>query len=152
MPKMRATIRGPERQYAIIIHGLMGAVRTTQRAKFIKYMKDRATGLPKFDKDGNRVLTPYYRYQQYKQTVRALGDTVGIPHNIGKVSKVAANFKVYWRIRQRIDADNIIKGVFDALWPNASGGDRRVLSIQYEATENFGKEFAAITLTLRGIP
>ena len=107
--------------YKLVIEGpLMGAVRTTQRQKWVD---------------------PRYKlYEQFKNYVRLLGNQARIPDTLSSSDKVFVRFNVYWTKRARIDADNIIKGVLDALWPN----DRRVLSLWYETKEEAVTEHAEI--------
>lgn len=92
---------------------LMGAVRTTQKQKFID---------PR-----------YAKYSQYKNRVRFLGNAAGIPPEIHSDQSIGIFILATWKNAQRIDADNVIKGILDALWSN----DRRVVNITYRG-EEFG--------------
>lgn len=99
---------------------LVGAVRTTQRQKFVD---------PR-----------YHKYARFKTLVRLLANQHDIPHSIRPTESFAVGIWVSWVKRQRVDLDNVVKSVLDALWAN----DRRVLCIQAESSEQTGQESAII--------
>jgi Holliday junction resolvase RusA-like endonuclease len=95
---------------------LVGAVRTTQRAKW--------------------VSKPYQRYRAFKDRVRLLATVAGVPPSLDPKDGVKVRLHASWRLRQRIDLDNVIKAILDSLWLN----DRRVVEIQATSAEHTGKE------------
>lgn len=98
---------------------LVGAVRTTQRQKFVD---------PR-----------YAKYNAFKRTVRLLANRAGVPHELnGKSATV--RITAFWRKRQRVDGDNAIKSVLDSLWKQ----DRRVLILAYRGVEFAGDECASV--------
>lgn len=99
---------------------LMGYVRTTQRQKFAD---------PR-----------YAKYRVWKRTVRLLADKAGVPRELNARSSYALTVTGRFRRRARIDADNLYKGISDALFPN----DRRVTIAHCELRENAGDECAMV--------
>tara|TARA_A100001037_G_C14808423_1_gene482118 strand:+ start:335 stop:619 length:285 start_codon:yes stop_codon:yes gene_type:complete len=72
--------------------------------------------------------------------VRLIANQHDVPHAISPKQSVTVGIWVSWVKRQRVDLDNIVKSVLDALWTN----DRRVLCIQAQSTEQTGEESAII--------
>lgn len=105
---------------------LVGAVRTTQKGKF--YSED------------------YHRYHQFKERLRFLASRGGVPRLLHRDDSVKVRIRIYWRLRQRIDVDNITKAVLDGLWAN----DRRVLAIDVAAEEHTGRERAEVWVEING--
>ena len=101
---------------------IMGAVRTTQRQKWVD---------PR-----------YKKYKAYKILVRSLADQKGVPDTLDKDSSCAVDITAHWIKKQRCDGDNVIKGILDAIFKN----DKRVLYINYRAIENTGKETANVKI------
>ena len=102
----------------------MGAVRTTQRQKW--------------------VCKRYAAYRDYKKRVRLVADTANIPEKPSLDQSVKLALLVNWKKRQRPDLDNVVKGILDAIFKD----DRRVLSITADAREHTGKEDAYVTIEI----
>lgn len=94
----------------------MGAVRTTQRQKFVD---------PR-----------YHKYSRFKKLIRLIANQYDIPKQLDSEDMAEVSLIVSWKRRQRADLDNIVKSVLDALWAN----DRRVLRLSASAVENTGKD------------
>lgn len=99
---------------------LMGAVRTTQRAKFCD---------PR-----------YKRYAQYKTLIRAIANQAGVPDDLDPKKRYSLTIIAYWTKKARCDLDNVLKAVLDGLFKQ----DRRVLSYSCHAIENAGLDEAQV--------
>ena len=102
---------------------LMGAVRTTQKAKFVD---------PR-----------YKRYASWKKVVRLIANSNGIPTHLDPKKSYRFEVLAYWKAKQRIDGDNLLKALMDSLWKQ----DRRITSIEYVACEHNGRELARVSLS-----
>ena len=109
-------------KWTFTIPELMGAVRTTHRAKFCD---------PR-----------YKRYAQYKTLVRAIANQAGVPDDLDPKKRYSLALFVYWKKKARADLDNVLKAVLDGLFKQ----DRRVLSYSCHATENAGLDEAQVTV------
>lgn len=101
---------------------LMGAVRTTQRAKFCD---------PR-----------YKRYAQYKTLVRAIANQAGVPDDLDPKKRYTLWLTAYWQKKATADLDNVLKAVLDGLFKQ----DRRVLTYVCHSIENFGYDEAQVTV------
>lgn len=102
---------------------LIGAVRTTQRQKFVD---------------------PRYKvYQAWKSAFRYHANLELIPKILRADSRYTVEIDMKWRKRARSDGDNLIKAVLDALWKQ----DRRVLDIRFHAEENTGGESMRVSIS-----
>ena len=111
--------------YALTVPGpVRGAVRTTQRAKWV----DPA----------------YARYRAFKTTIRLYANQAGIPIALRSDQSACVRLSVNWVGRQRCDLDNVLKGLLDALWAN----DRRVTEIVGTTRENTGDESISIEVEI----
>ena len=109
------------KRFDFVVPGpLVGAVRTTQRAKFV---------------DPN-----YKRYAAFKNHLRICADLVEVPCELEPRDSVSVEIQASWKKRQRIDLDNVVKSVLDGLWRN----DRRVISIVASSKEQTGNEAAKV--------
>jgi len=100
----------------ILYHGpIIGAVRVTQRSKW--------------------TSAPWQRYQAFKTRIRILADIQMVPRDLQPDDDVTVEVMAFFNKRARADADNVLKGVVDALFKR----DRRVLSLHVKAIENTGK-------------
>jgi Holliday junction resolvase RusA-like endonuclease len=95
---------------------LVGAVRTTQ-------------AMARFD-------PRYKKYHAFKDHVRWLANGAGVPQDLDADGSYTVTLEVWWKVRQRIDADNLLKSALDAMWPQ----DRRALQLHYWAYECYGEE------------
>lgn len=103
----------------------MGAVRSTQRSKWV----DPAAK----------------RYEGYKRMVRLIANTAGVPDVIGKGQTARAKVTLYWEKRAKCDLDNAVKGILDALWKQ----DRQVMKIEAEAIVGIStKDYAEVTVEI----
>lgn len=107
---------------------LMGAVRTTQRAKFCD---------PR-----------YKRYAQYKTLVRAIANQAGVPDDLDPKKRYRLDLVIYWTKKARADLDNILKSIQDGLFRQ----DRRILSIGCHTIENAGFDEAQVTVKEEAMP
>ena len=103
---------------------LVAAVRTTSRQKW--------------------VCPRWKKYVAFKERVRLIASSKGIPEVLEKNDEVRVEIDVRWRLRARADGDNIIKGIIDAIFFQ----DRRVLDILYGSQEHEGCEGATVKVTL----
>ena len=103
---------------------LVAAVRTTSRQKW--------------------VCPRWKKYVAFKERVRLLASSKGIPEVLEHNDEVRVEIDVRWRLRARADGDNIIKGIIDAIFFQ----DRRVLGIIYSSQEHEGCEGASVKITL----
>ena len=103
---------------------LVGAVRTTQRQKWVD---------PR-----------YKKYQAFKERVRLIANAAGVPDEIPKDGSASVFIRIHWEKRARADCDNVGKSFLDALWKN----DRRVLKLTIEAIEHEGREEATVVVGL----
>ena len=107
----------------VIDEPLMGAVRTTQKQKWVD---------PR-----------YKRYAAWKKAVRLIANVNGIPSHLDPKKSYRLDVLAYWKAKQRIDGDNLLKALMDSLWKQ----DRRITSIEYVACEHNGRELARVTLS-----
>ncbi len=102
---------------------LIGAVRTTQRQKWVD---------------------PRWKaYQGWKTAFRLHANREGIPKELRKDSRYSVDILIHWRKRARCDADNLIKAALDALFEQ----DRRVLDIRCHTDENTGGESMRVSIS-----
>lgn len=94
----------------IVLGPLVGAVRTTQRAKWVD---------PR-----------YQRYAVFKMLIRALADKAGVPSEIPSGHWATVSINVLWLKGARCDLDNLVKSVLDGLWKQ----DRMVLEIRAQCS------------------
>jgi len=104
MPSTRRENEG-ERVFTFSVDDPMGAVRMTQRSKWV---------------DPRAKL-----YAAYKRRVRLIANVAGVPDEIGKDERVKLVLDVCWRKKARADLDNVVKGIMDALWRSGHGGRNR---------------------------
>ena len=93
---------------------IQGYVRTTQRQKWVD---------PR-----------YKRYQRWKQTIRSIANVANVPEILCRDCRYQINVIVNWRRRPRCDADNVLKGLIDALWRQ----DRQIYNINLVTVVNVG--------------
>jgi Holliday junction resolvase RusA-like endonuclease len=105
---------------------LVGAVRTTQRAKFSS--------------------PAYRRYKDFKTRLRILATLQDIPRDLDADGRYSVSVDVRWKLRARCDLDNLVKSALDALWKQ----DRRVMHISATAEEHTGDEW--MTVWFRVLP
>ena len=89
--------RPPQEGWEFRVPGpIQGYVRTTQRQKWVD---------PR-----------YKRYQSWKQTIRSIANVACVPEILCRSCRYQISVMVSWRGRPRCDADNVLKGLLDALW------------------------------------
>ena len=105
----------------------MGAVRTTQRAKWVD---------PR-----------YKRYAAYKARLRLLANSNGVPSALDPKGSYSLRVNAWWKGKATCDLDNLIKGAMDALWKN----DRRVVEIAAISHEGQLIDNSSCTMTVTRI-
>lgn len=95
-------------EWRFAVENPMGAVRTTQRQKWV---------------DPN-----YKRYEAYKRAVRLVANTAGVPAAIDAEYRAQVEMFFTFPCEVHADIDNLGKALLDALWKQ----DRRVIKLWAE--------------------
>jgi hypothetical protein len=102
-------------------------------------LKGYRAGLDKvWDKDEKLA------YDRWKGIVRLQANLAGIPDTIEPGVEIGITVRIGWTKKARIDGSNILKSVEDALFER----DRKLESGLWTRTENVGREFATVDVTV----
>ncbi len=85
------------------------------------------------------------KYKAYKNRVRLLANQAGVPDDLGENDSAGVSIKVFWKKRARIDVENVLKAIVDAMWKR----DRRVLFVDASAYENQKSEEAHVFVRMK---
>jgi hypothetical protein len=81
-------------------------------------------------------------HMMHKERIRILAYLAGVPRELDPEGSYKVTMEIFWKKKQRIDAENVRKQAIDCLWSK----DRRVVSGSYVAYENHGFELAKMTV------
>lgn len=85
------------------------------------------------------------KYKAFKQEVRLIANTAGVPDEIPKQGKAYLQVDIFWKRKPRIDGANVYKAIEDALFVQ----DRRVFYGHFMVEEDRGFEGARVTVDVQ---